>query len=64
MIANLQEYGLGKQGAHHTSPMVSYLGKQTIDMIHILSNKSISQLPPEEITLIQSKPASAKKLLL
>jgi hypothetical protein len=42
MIANLADYGVGKKGANHTTPMVSYLGKQTINNIHILSNRSFS----------------------
>lgn len=42
MIANLSEYGIGEQGANLTSPMVSYLGKQTIHLNHILSSRCVS----------------------
>jgi hypothetical protein len=42
MIADLNEYGLGRKGANQSTPMVSFLGRQTIHSIHMLSNRNLN----------------------
>ena len=47
MIANLESYGIAQTGANQSTPMISYIGKKTIETIHILSKRNVNQIPAE-----------------